>query len=191
MYWYEYDAEDKAVLQACATDLRPFSFSFLPAGAAYYGLGKLVRNPKQVPLCRCRALLCHCLDGVPPGRGRYQHCRCLSPHHCRLTAQPLCLLLPPSLLLCRQLGMMTRASLLLLRLAAASEVFRVGYLVGSYKQGYDCTQRLVSLRSALGGEISAIIRERVGGLAGLAGRRDPAWLPARAWLKAGAGCGCY
>ena len=33
-----------------------------------------------------------------------------------------------------QLGTLTRAALVLLRLAAASEVFRVGYLVGSYRQ---------------------------------------------------------
>ena len=53
VYWYEYDADDKAALQACATDLRPFSYSFLPAGAAYWGMGKLVRNPKQVPPAAC------------------------------------------------------------------------------------------------------------------------------------------
>jgi hypothetical protein len=53
VYWYEYDADDKAALQACATDLRPFAYSFLPAGAAYWGMGKLVRNPKQVLLASC------------------------------------------------------------------------------------------------------------------------------------------
>lgn len=34
----------------------------------------------------------------------------------------------------QQLGRLTRGGLVLLRLAAASEVFRVGYLVGSYRQ---------------------------------------------------------
>lgn len=63
----------------------------------------------------------------------------------------------------QQLGTFTRAALVLLRLAAAAEVFRVGYLVGSYRQGMDCTRRLVELRSPLGGEIAAIIRSRVGG----------------------------
>ena len=48
-------------------------------------------------------------------------------------------------------------------------------MVGSYKQGMDCTQRLVSLRSALGGEISGIIRERVGGEGGR-------WQVSRPWL---------
>lgn len=62
----------------------------------------------------------------------------------------------------QQLGTFTRAALVLLRLAAAAEVFRVGYLVGSYRQGMDCTRRLVELRSPLGGEIAAIIRSRVG-----------------------------
>ncbi|KAL4422915.1 hypothetical protein ABPG75_009112 [Micractinium tetrahymenae] len=105
VYDYQYSEEDKAALQACATDLRPFTHSFLPGGALYWGLGKLVKNP-------------------------------------------------------RQLGGITRAALLLLRLGAAAEVFRMGYLVGSYKQGMDCTRRLVSLRSPLGGEIAEIIRAR-------------------------------
>ena len=88
---------------------------------------------------------------------------------------------------------MTRASLLLLRLAAAAEVFRVGYMVGSYKQGMDCTQRLVSLRSALGGEISAIIRERVGGEGGRACWVAGSWLAscpsqATSWCT---DCGCF
>lgn len=70
---------------------------------------------------------------------------------------------PPRLAGARsQLGGVTRAGLVLVRLVAAAEVLRLGYLVGSYKQGIDCTQRLVSLRSALGGEVAAIIRERAG-----------------------------
>ncbi|KAL4451190.1 hypothetical protein ABPG77_009262 [Micractinium sp. CCAP 211/92] len=105
VYDYQYGEEDRAALQACLTDLRPFTHSFIPGGALYWGLGKLVKNP-------------------------------------------------------RQLGGMTRAALLLLRLGAAGEVFRMGWLVGSYKQGMDCTRRLVSLRSPLGGEIAEIIRAR-------------------------------
>ena len=33
--------EDKEALKACATDLRPFSYSFLPAGGAYWALSKV------------------------------------------------------------------------------------------------------------------------------------------------------
>ena len=36
-------------------------------------------------------------------------------------------------------------------------------MVGALAQGQDCMERLVSLRTALGGEIVAIVRERVGG----------------------------
>ena len=46
VYHYDYCDEDKAALQACATDLRPFSYSFLPATGVYWGLGKMVRNPR-------------------------------------------------------------------------------------------------------------------------------------------------
>ncbi|PRW32831.1 hypothetical protein C2E21_7966 [Chlorella sorokiniana] len=105
VYHYQYTAEDKQALKACATDLRPFTHSFVPAGGTYWVLSKMVKHPQQ-------------------------------------------------------LGRLTRAALVLLRLAAASEVFRVGYLVGSYRQGMDCTRRLVELRSPLGGEIVAIIRSR-------------------------------
>ena len=41
------------------------------------------------------------------------------------------------------------------------QVLRAGYLVGSYRQGVDCMARLVALRSPLGGEIAALVRERV------------------------------
>ena len=44
----------------------------------------------------------------------------------------------------RQLGGFTRAALVLLRLAAAAEIFRVGYLVGSYRQvgtGKNCSRK--------------------------------------------------
>lgn len=46
----------------------------------------------------------------------------------------------------QQLGGLTRAGLVLLRLAAASEVFRVGYLVGSYRQvgGWGAVARSVA-----------------------------------------------
>ncbi|PSC75007.1 hypothetical protein C2E20_1726 [Micractinium conductrix] len=60
----------------------------------------------------------------------------------------------------KQLGLLRRLGLTILRLGAAGEVFRLGYLVGSYKQGMDCTRRLVSLRTPLGGEIAALIREQ-------------------------------
>lgn len=73
---------------------------------------------------------------------------------------------------------MTRAALVLLRLVAAGEVFRVGYLVGSYRQGMDCMQRLVSLRTPLGGEIASIIRHKVGGLGGRQGG-----ITARVWRQ--------
>jgi hypothetical protein len=62
----------------------------------------------------------------------------------------------------RQLGGLGRAGLALVRLLAALEAFRLGYLVGSYRQGVDCTRRLVALRSPLGGEFAAIIRAKVG-----------------------------
>ncbi len=52
------------------------------------------------------------------------------------------------------------------RVLISMEVFHVGYLTGRYRQGMDCMERLVSLRSALGGEMAAIIRERVGGWLG-------------------------
>lgn len=60
------------------------------------------------------------------------------------------------------MGGVGRAGLALARLLAALEVFRLGYLVGSYRQGADCTLRLVALRSPLGGELAAIIRGKVG-----------------------------
>lgn len=151
-----------------------------------------------------------------------------------LNARPACRLC----VRCRQLGGMTRAALLLLRLGAAGEVFRMGWLVGSYKQvgdtglshaaapsagagglhgfclvpcrcpllawlalgrplapsvpvltrqGMDCTRRLVSLRSPLGGEIAEIIRARVGA----GGWQAACWQPGVWWrlgcVHAGAG----
>ncbi|KAI7841190.1 hypothetical protein COHA_005156 [Chlorella ohadii] len=119
VYHYDYTAEDKQALKACATDLRPFTYSFLPAGGTYWVLSKAAL-----------------------------HLACPIAAHPQMVKHP------------QQLGRLTRGGLVLLRLAAASEVFRVGYLVGSYRQGMECTRRLVELRSPLGGEISAIIRSR-------------------------------
>lgn len=61
----------------------------------------------------------------------------------------------------RQLGTMTRAALVLLRLAAASEVFRVGYMVGSYRQVGRQKARAVANESA-----PTTLAARVGCLAG-------------------------
>jgi hypothetical protein len=41
VFEYEYAEEDRAALRQCATDLRPFTYAFLPAGAAYWGIGRL------------------------------------------------------------------------------------------------------------------------------------------------------
>lgn len=41
VYDYQYTEEDRAALRQCATDLRPMAYAFLPAGAAYWGVGRL------------------------------------------------------------------------------------------------------------------------------------------------------
>ncbi|KAL4857488.1 hypothetical protein ACK3TF_002352 [Chlorella vulgaris] len=99
IYYYEYEGDDKAALQACGLDLRPLTYAVVPALTVFWGSGKLVPKPKR-------------LFGA------------------------------------------ARGGLLLLRAMAGLESLRLGYL------GIDCTQRLVSLQTPLGGEIVAIMRQR-------------------------------
>ncbi|GAB4815333.1 hypothetical protein N2152v2_002379 [Parachlorella kessleri] len=104
IYHYDYSPEDLTALKHCATDLRPFTWSALPAGVTWWLSGRVV-----------------------PTAGR-----------------PLPF----------------RIAVAVARLIGTGQVFRAGYLAGSYRQTRDCMQNLVSLPTPLGGEIVALIRAR-------------------------------
>lgn len=179
VYHYDYEPEDLKALQSCAKDLRPFTWSWVPAGITWYLSSKVVSTKG----CVHHNYGSHKLFQLSTQTTVRNSSSCSSfpqptvlneflpelqvvvtTHEFQdgatfpITNITICLVTRRGYF-CR-MSNAVRLTVGISRLMATWQVFRMGYLAGSYQQTTSCMKGLVSLPTPLGGEMVALIRSK-------------------------------